>query len=541
MQSQELRDLARKLKDSLSRLQEKRRNWESHWQEVADYMLPRKAEITKERSRGDKRSTAIFDASAIHALELLAASLHGMLTSSANRWFSLRFKETSLNENDEAKEWLDDATDRMYNAFARSNFQQEIFECYHDLIAFGTACLLTEEDENDVVRFSARHIKEVYIQENKKGIVDCLYRRFKMTAEAAVDKFGIDNVSRETQNIFRKSPFEEIELVHVVKPRSVYDDKKKDKQNMPFHSIYFEYKSGHIIVQGGFKEHPYTIPRYLKSSTEVYGRSPGMNALSETKVLNKIVEHSLKAMAKQIDPPLLVPDSSMLSPIRMGPGSINFFRSGSRDRIEPLNINQNTTVTLNSENQRRDAIAKMFHVDQLIQQSDHSMTATEVLQRQEEKMRILGPVLGRLQSELLEPMITRVFNIMLRNQLFLPAPEILTQQELQIEYVSPMALAQRSQELQSIMRGLELFGSLAQTMPVMDYVDENGLVKQISKILGLPAKLIRSDSEVEQIRADRQAQQQQQMDMQQAVQESQVAKNAAPAAKVLLDGAEQPQ
>ena len=153
MQSQELRDLARKLKDSLSRLQEKRRNWESHWQEVADYMLPRKAEITKERSRGDKRSTAIFDASAIHALELLAASLHGMLTSSANRWFSLRFKETSLNENDEAKEWLDDATERMYNAFARSNFQQEIFECYHDLIAFGTACLLTEEDDDDIIRF----------------------------------------------------------------------------------------------------------------------------------------------------------------------------------------------------------------------------------------------------------------------------------------------------------------------------------------------------------------------------------------------------
>ena len=130
---------------------------------------------------------------------------------------------------------------------------------------------------------------------------------------------------------------------------------------------------------------------------------------------------------------------------------------------------------------------------------------------------------------------------MLRNQLFLPAPEILTKQELQIEYVSPMALAQRSQELQSIMRGLELFGSLAQTMPVMDYLSENGLVKQVSKILGLPAKLLRSDSEVEQIRADRQAQQQQQMQMEQAVQESQVAKNAAPAAKVLLDGSEQTQ
>jgi hypothetical protein len=169
------------------------------------------------------------------------------------------------------------------------------------------------------------------------------------------------------------------------------------------------------------------------------------------------------------------------------------------------------------------------------------MTATEVLQRNEEKMRILGPVLGRLQSELLEPLIIRVFNIMLRNKLFMPAPDILQKQELNIEYVSPMALAQRGQELQSIMRGLEIFGSISQALPVMDYIHEAGLVKNIIKVLGLPAKVIKSDQEVQQIRQERQAQQQQQMEVQQALQESQVAKNAAPAAKVLMDGAEQPQ
>ena len=541
MQSQELRDLARKLKDNLSRLMEKRRNFESHWQEVSDYMLPRKAEITKERARGDKRHALIYDSSATHALELLAASLHGMLTSSANRWFALRFKETLLNESDEAKEWLEDATDRMYNAFARSNFQQEIFECYHDLIAFGTACLLIEEDEDDVLRFSARHIKELYIQENKKGFVDCIYRRFRMPVEAVIEKFGIENVSKETQNIFKKTPFTDIDLCHVVKPRSMFDYKKMDKSNMPFQSIYFEYQSGHILKLGGFKENPYVVPRYLKSSTEIYGRSPGMNSLSEVKVLNKMVEHSLKAAAKQIDPPLLVPDDSMLSPIRMSPGSINYYRSGSRDRIETLQIGQATNVTLNAENQRRDAIAKMFHVDQLLITENRNMTATEVLQRNEEKMRILGPVLGRLQSELLEPLIIRVFNIMLRNKLFLPAPDILQKQELNIEYVSPMALAQKGQELQSIMRGLEIFGSISQALPVMDYIHEAGLVNNIIKVLGLPAKIIKSDQEVQAIRQERQAQQQQQLEMQQAVQESQVAKNAAPAAKVLMDGAEQPQ
>jgi len=538
MQSQEFRSLAKQLKDNLSRLMEKRSNWENHWQEVSDYMLPRKAEITKERARGDKRHTQIFDATAIHALELLAASLHGMLTSSANKWFSLRFKETELNSLDEAKEWLEDATSRMYDVIAKSNFQQEIFECYHDLIAFGTSCLMIEEDQDDVLLFSARHIKELYIQENKKGYVDTIYRRFKMPAQAAADKFGIENISKDLINTAKKNPFDEVELVHVIKPRYDFDPQKLDKKNMPFQSIYFEYGSGHIISIGGFKENPYVIPRYLKASTEVYGRSPGMNCLSEVKVLNKMVENSLKAAAKQIDPPLLIPDDGMLAPIRMSPGSINYYRSGSRDRIEPLNINANNATTLNSENQRREAIIKMFHVDQLVISENRNMTATEVVQRQEEKMRILGPVLGRLQSELLSPLIIRIFNIMLRNGLFMQAPDILRSQELNIEYVSPMALAQRSQELQSIMRGLELFGSMAQTMPVMDYIDENGFIKQIIDILGLPAKMIKSDAEVQQIREERAAQEQQQMAMQQEMAESQMAKNAAPLAKVVQDGSQ---
>ena len=228
----------------------------------------------------------------------------------------------------------------------------------------------------------------------------------------------------------------------------------------------------------------------------------------------------------------------MLAPIRKSPGSINFFRSGSRERIEPLQINANTNVSLNNENQRRDAIAKMFHVDQLLITENRNMTATEVLQRNEEKMRILGPVLGRLQSELLSPLITRVFNIMLRQGLFLPAPEMLQQQELKIEYVSPMALAQRSQELQSLMRGLEIFGSMSQALPVMDYIDDNGMVKQIIEILGIPATCIKSDAEVQQLREERAAEQQAAMEQQQMLAETQAAKQAAPLAKVIQDGSQ---
>ena len=388
--------------------------------------------------------------------------------------------------------------------------------------------MFIEQDETDIVRFSSRHIKEIYISENDKGLVDCIYRRFKLTAKAAVQKFGFDNLSRNVQNVLKNSPFNDIEFVHVVKPRDIYNPKKEDKENMPFISIYMEMESANIISIGGFREFPYVVPRFLKASNEIYGRSPGMNSLADVKVLNKMVEVSMKAAQKQVDPPLLVPDDAMILPIRTAPGSLNYYRSGSRDRIEALNIGANNPLGLNMEDQRRRAISRTFHVDQLLIQENRTMTATEVMQRNQEKMKILGPVIGRLQQELLQPLITRVFNIMLRTKQFLPAPEALTNQEVDIEYVSPVAIAQKGSQLESIMRGLELFGSISNIAPVTDYIDENGLVKQIISLLGLPAKMIKSDKQVQEVRAVRQEQQAAQAQMQMEMMQSEQAKNAAP-------------
>jgi hypothetical protein len=128
----------------LGTLESQRQVWESHWQEIADYVIPRKADITKNRTAGDKRTELIFDNTAIHAAEVLSASLHGMLTSASTPWFSLRFRNDALNMNDEAKEWLEGATDVMYQSFSRSNFQEQIHELYHDLVCFGTGVMAVE-------------------------------------------------------------------------------------------------------------------------------------------------------------------------------------------------------------------------------------------------------------------------------------------------------------------------------------------------------------------------------------------------------------
>ena len=529
-------DLAKTLLKRFDRLKSNRQNWESHWQEVADYMQPRKADVTKTRSKGDKRTELIFDSSPMQAVELLAASLHGMLTNPATTWFSLRFKGGEFEDNDEAKAWLEDSTEVMYNAINKSNFQQEIFELYHDLITFGTAAMFIEEDDEDTLKYSTRHINEMYISENDKGRIDTIFRKFRLTARAAIQKFGA-NVSDNIVTINRKDPYEEIEILHAIYPRSDFDPKKQDKVNMPFESVYLEAGTGDELSVSGFKEFPFVVPRYLKASHEIYGRSPAMTALPDVKMLNEMSKTTIKSAQKQVDPPLLVPDDGFILPVRTVPGGLNFYRAGTRDRIEPLNIGANTPLGLNMEEQRRDSIRNAFYVNQLMMQNGPQMTATEVIQRNEEKMRLLGPVLGRLQSELLKPLIDRTFALLLRKNLFRPAPEFLSGQDIEIEYVSPLAKAQKSAELQSIMRGIEILGSLANVAPVFDHVNMDKLVKHLMDVVGVPQKVLKTQNEVQAKREQDQQQQAQQQQMAQMQQVAETAGAAAPMAKALPEEA----
>jgi len=528
-------DLSKNLLKRFDRLKSQRQNWESHWQEVADYMQPRKADVTKTRSKGDKRTELIFDSSPLQSVELLAASLHGMLTNPATPWFSLKFKNDGMENEDEAKEWLESATETMYSAFNKSNFQQEIFELYHDLITFGTAAMFIEEDDEDELKFSTRHINEMYIAENDKGRIDTVFRKFKLSARAAVQKFG--SVSPNIEVAAKKDPYEEVEILHAVYPRSDFNPVKQDKNNMPFESVYLDAESGDELSVSGFREFPFVVPRYLKASHEIYGRSPAMTALPDVKMLNEMSKVIIKSAQKQVDPPLLVPDDGFMLPVRTVPGGLNFYRAGTRDRIEPLNIGANNTLGLNMEEQRRNSIRNAFYVNQLMMQNGPQMTATEVIQRNEEKMRLLGPVLGRLQSELLKPLIDRAFSILMRKKLFAQPPEFLSGQDIEIEYVSPLAKAQKSSELQSIMRAIEIMGSLSNVAPVFDHINMDKLVRHLTSIVGVPQKILKPQSE---LNAERQAaaeQQEQQQQMQQMQQLAQAGGDVAPLAKALPEEA----
>lgn len=523
------------------KLEESRQMWETHWQEIADYMRPRKADITKSRAAGQKRTELIFDGTAIHAAEMLAASLHGMLTNMATPWFTLRFTNSELNEDDVAKEWLEMTEQVMYQAFQRSNFQEQVHELYDDLVCFGTAVMLIEKDDDQDFRFSTRHISEVFISEDEHGRVDTVYRKFKMTARAAVLQFGEENTTDRIKQVDKREPYEMVEIVHVVLPRDDRDVTKKDQRNKPWASIYLDPDESQILQSSGYDEFPYVAPRWLKSSTDEggFGHSPAMSALPDTKMVSKFSEITIRAAQKQIDPPLMVPDDGFMLPIRTVPGGLNFYRSGTRDRVEPLQIGANNPLGLQMEEQRRQAIRSAFYVDQLILSQNQTMTATEVIQRTEEKMRLLGPVLGRLQAEYLQPLINRCYNILLRDKKLPPAPDFMTGLDIDIEYVSPIAKAQRSGDIQMIVRMLEMMQPLTALDPtIMDWIDMDGLAKHAIKVLGIPASIMRGADEVELARQERAAAQQAQEEQMMMMQMAESAGKAAPAMQAMNDMAE---
>jgi len=511
-------------------LQSQRSNWEKHWQELADFMLPRKADITKKRTQGDKRTELIYDGTAIHAVELLASSLHGMLTSPSTPWFSMRYRDPGLQRDDAANEWLELCMDQMYQHFNRSNFQQEIHELYYDLVVFGTGAFYVSA-EADGLRFACRHIAEICISEDPDGRVDTVYRKFKLSARAIAMQFPEATLPRTVAKDLEDDPYKEHEVIHAVFPRG--EAKGRLAKQKPVASVYYLADNRELLSEGGFDEFPFMCPRFVKDSVSMYGRSPAMTALPDVKMLNKMSETTIKAAQKQIDPPLMVPDDGFVLPVRTTPGALNFYRTGTRDRLEPLQIGANNPLGLNMEEQRRNAIRQAFYVDQLLMSQGPAMTATEVLQRNEEKMRLLGPVLGRLQSELLQPLISRSFALLLRNGLLPAAPEQLQGQDIDIEYVSPLAKAQKLTDLQSMLRGFEVMMQVAEIAPVMDYLDSDKLVQYLVEVTGIPARVIRSDDEVARIRRQQAQAAQQQQEMEQQMMSAEAAGQVAPLVKAV--------
>ena len=527
------------IKKRLDRLGQERGTWEVNWQEILDYVMPRKADIVTLRTRGEKRTEVLFDSTAITANNLLAASLQGTLTSPSLPWFSIKLRDEELNENRDVQLWLEDTARRMYDTFNETNFNTEVHEMYLDLCSIGTAALFVEEGtkgfDTDGIHFNCLHIAEYYVQENINGKVDTLYRKYKLTARQAVQEFGYDNLGEKIQTASKEKPDHKFNFIHAVEPTEDYKRALgKASTKLPFHSCHVCEEDKMVVRTGGYNEFPYLVPRWSKATGEIFGRSPSFNALPDIKTLNKAVEIGLKAWAKAIDPPLLVQDDGVIGRVRMTPAGITVIRNDGA--VKPLQIGTNWQITDLKENQLRTAIRQAYYSDQLQLQEGPQMTATEVQVRYELMQRLLGPTLGRFQSEFLNPLIERVFGIMYRAGALMKEPDLIQGTKIDVEYLGPLARSQRMEESVAIERLYSLAMNIAQIDPaIMDNIDHDEAVRLRGKLLGVPKTVLRGKDDVEGLRAMRaeQAQMAQMAQEQQALGKAQ--KDQAQAAKILAD------
>jgi hypothetical protein len=519
-------------------LKSERSSWFSHWRELSEYLMPRNGRfLVTDRNRGDKRHNRIYDNTAIRAGRILSAGLMSGMTSPARPWFRLATPDKDLMKSQAVKEWCAAVTGQMLDIFAHSNTYRVLHGIYGQLGVFGTAGSLILEDFESVIRHYPLAVGEFAIATDDRGVVNTCYREVDMTVSQMVKRFGIKNVSAAVKSQYDNGTGHDswYPVIHTIEPRSDRDPSKRDAVNMAYSSCYFEVggDAEKLLSESGYKRFPGVAPRWDVESGDIYGNSPGMEALGDAKQL----QHEQFRKGQAIDfatlPPLQAPVGMKAEDVRSVPGGVTFVNQTAAGKaIAPLwDVRPDLNSLVADIGDVRQRINASFYTDLflMISQSEESggspVTAREIAERHEEKLLMLGPVLERLHDELLAPKVEITFEKMLLAGTLPPPPAELNGQDLNIEFISMLAQAQRAVGTGSVDRLLGMVGSMAQFKPeVLDKLDTDKIVDAYADMLGVDPDLIVGDDQVILIRKNRAQQMQKQQAMEAAPQAAATAK-----------------
>lgn len=512
-------------------LKAERGTWESMWEDIAELVMPRKSDIQTRRTPGDKRTRKLFDSTALEANQRLAAAIGGTVTSPVIQWFHFDIPSvrgiSELGKRPQAvDQWLHDVGTLMFRAMQSSNFNAEIEEVYQDLTAFGTAALYVEprpfvNDAFDGIQFKALHIGDYFIDEDFDGIVNRLFRLAHMSVSNIASRWGHQALSPELARVLEEDPHKKFPILHAVFKR--LEPINRVLNRFPIASVYIDLQHKALLHQAGFWEWPIPVARWSKVSGEKYGRGPGFTSLPDVQSLNKAEELGLRAWARAIDPPLLARHDGVIGTPDLRPARLNFVHDPSSDLIPfPQQTNMNLEVLKRDD--KRNSIRRIFFMDQvqfIPERGKTPPTAAEIQARLNIMLQILGPTLSRLEFELLQPVIDRVFGIMMRSGAIPPPPPELLQLvqfiggKIDVDFIGPIARAKRQSESASIQAAVGFAMQLAQAQPeVLDILNSDAIVRALTQIEGAPMTILRDQREVQQIRQARQQQMQQQMQLQ---------------------------
>jgi len=501
------------IQSRLGQLKADRSTWFAHWQELTTYLLPRNGRyFLQDHNKGWRRHNNILDNTGTRALDTLAAGLMGGLTSPARPWFRLATSDESLMQSANVKLWLTQCTRIMLNIFQKSNTYRALHGSYRELGAFGTSAIIMADDYKNVIHHHPLTVGEYCIAQDWKGNVCTMYREFERTIGEVVKEFGVTNVSTQTKNLFDRGSLDQyIRIIHAIEPREDRDATKKDSLNMAWKSVYYELNGdpNKPLRESGYKSFPVLAPRWDVSGGDVYGNSPGMLALGDVKQLQQQQLRKSQGIDYMTNPPLQVPATLKNREIERLPGGITYFDANSNTQgIKTMfDVNINLQHLLMDMQDVRGRINGAFYADlfTMISSMDNTrMTATEVAERHEEKMLMLGPVLGRLHNELLDPLVSSTFDKMLAGGLVPPPPPELHGQAINVELVSMLAQAQRAIATNGVDRFVGNLGQIAQYKPdILDKFDSDKWADRYSDMLGVDPEIIVASEQVALIRHQR--------------------------------------
>lgn len=528
----------------------KREPYVKRWREIRQYQLPFVGQFDEddEITAANRKDTRVYHGVSWEANQILAAGIMSGLTPPNRKWFRLAFDSPELADNTDLGEILDERINIINAVLERSNFYTAVHACYLEL-AFGQAPLGIFPDSRMGVHFVSYPIGSYCLETGPDGTIEYFARKYKMSARQLVDKFGEENVPKNIRmELENGSPgLKNNHTVYwYVEPNKSADPSKLGAEYLPYLSLYYVESSeeDEFLYIGGFYEFPVPVARYLITGNESYGKGPGWFAEGDSKALQLMEKDRLTAIELAVKPPMQAGPDMAIKGINMIPGG-KTFRGQGGDKVEPLfNVGANLQHLEAAIEQQTDRIKREYNANlfmMLDQVGNKTMTAREVLERNQEKMAILGPVVQRMQFEFLGRIIERVYNILDRAHLF-PQPQdpalaqMLASQEIKIEYISPLAQAQKMSGLVNIEQAVAFTGQLAQFEPmILKKMDWSETMNQYFALVGAPSAIKRTDDEYDELV---QQEQERIQAMQQEAQAVQLVQAAAPAAQAAKNATE---
>ena len=544
----------KRLMRRLQELYDARREYQERWEQIRDFQLPFVGDFDNTADKTNparRKDLKIAHGVAWQACQVFAAGIMSGLTPPSRQWFRFAYKRPELNMNVEAMKVLDQRQEIVAYVLAKSNFYNSVHSCYMEL-PFGQAPLAVFYDPKNGVRFQPMSIGTYALGVDGFGKVNTFARKYEMSLRQIVDCFGADKLPEQMQNMVENENqlSKKYVVCWLVEPNDNRLPGMIDKLNMPYRSIYWLEKSEdkEFLYIGGFEEWPIPTARYLVNGLEAYGRGPGWFAEGDSKMLQLLKKDFLTAVELQIKPPMK--GSAQLlnnGGINLIPGGLTPVQDQVNQFVEPLfNVNLNLNDAKEEIIRTEDSIKRCYSTDlflMLDNLDNNRMTAREVMERTQEKLQQLGPVTERMQDEFLTLIIGRVYNLIDRAGGFPPIPDelmdVITEEDIEVDYISPLAQAQKMSGLVNVEQAIAFVGQMAQIWPeVVKKVDPLSTVSKYFEMLGAPAVMQRANEEVQELIAQEQQEMARQQQLQEGLAVAQAAAPAADAAKNLTEAAQ---